>query len=235
MLRAFLIESQSTVRNHLKQTLHASSSFGGFGFASTLEEGIRTLAATLDEFDVVFVAANFGETSVSDFIHAAKETRACSDTAFILIFHAEDSNVPKLATNLLQGSDSFLLTPFSVTAVADVAEIAMEVKRRNADQRLSAASGLIVDSMMDEVDRRARLKAAGKKVPPVSKALKQASGQFKIVAGESLKTFYDTAIDRFSARVRNVEAQHQGKKGYDGASERLRQKYGGEDDPEENS
>lgn len=218
MLTAFVIEPENIMRTKLRQALAASDVYGRSIVATSLNEATRLFKDMEESIDVVFISANFGDMNAQSFYESSKKLKPLNDAAFILVFRGDVSYAPTLASNLIGGADGFLIAPFSVAGVSDTAKIAMRVKRQNADLRLSAAAGVVVDSMISEVDRRAKRKADGKQVPKVRKDLLEAGKQFKLVAGDSIDNFYDTAVERFSA----IEAPESDGSGYQGPSMRVK-------------
>ncbi len=215
------------MRNVLRQALHGSDVYNRVVTASSFGEALRDVNGMSHNIDVVFVSAVFGDLNAQAFFGSLKKVKAAKGAAFILVFRGDESFASTLANNLIAGADGFLIAPFSVQGVSETSAIAAMVKRRNADHRLAAASGVVVESMLNEIDKRAAQKAAGKEPKKISKNLLEANAQFKAVAGESMSTFYETVEDRTSKRN---PLKPSDESGYQGASERVRKKLTEKDD-----
>ncbi len=101
-------------------------------------------------FDVVFLGNSLAATTISDTVNKLKSLN--EDTACIVALGTQENGAEAIATGMLGGVDGFLSEPFSVDMLADIARIAMQLKRQNEDKRNRLAVTLLVKEASKYLD-----------------------------------------------------------------------------------
>jgi DNA-binding NarL/FixJ family response regulator len=197
-LSGIVIEADSERRSRCSQAARANNSFRKIStiahpreFESRISEG--------HVFDVVFIGCSVRPEIVGEVVRAAK--RHSEDCACILVASGHEQDAVSLASTMLGGVDGFLCEPFSVDGLAQVAQVAQELKRVNQAQRIKASIRLIVAEMLDSIDDMSAGKAAGRPTPNSSGTLSKLSETVQQLGPDVLPFYHEEIIDRSMERM----------------------------------
>jgi CheY-like chemotaxis protein len=183
--RALIVDPNPATRSYLWEAVLADPHFKNVTAAKALEDA-RGMFQDGYSTDVVLISSTFDAPKISRFVEGIRETEGGKECAIISVMrgaHQENSNLGML---LAEGADGFLLTPFSVFSVGQVAQIAKSVKREHDRRRKLAASQLLsIDllGMFDALNKKLFLSSSIEgKVKTSMKALQNKIRE--IIAGE---------------------------------------------------
>lgn len=217
---ALIIDPDLESRSRLKSACHheqqsGEPSFRGVYATGQLSNALLSLQEGRD-LDVLFLSHRFSKEESNKFIEDAKQTTVGEDCAYIMVLKPIEQDVTTVASDMLSGSDGFLCEPFSVNDISVIVKIAEKVKRENAINRLRAASGLILNSVIEEIDNRAlELKLKGE-TTRYTKQIRDAFRIFKNLEDVEREAFYLVMISRFEQVPVPADL------GYKGASKRVK-------------
>ena len=217
---ALIVDPDLESRSRLKSACHHEQQSGERSFLGVYATSQLNLALNWiqegREIDVVFISHRFTKEETTEFINRSKETTIGEDCAYISVLKPIEQEAAKVAVEIMSGSDGFLCEPFSVNDISVIVKIAEKVKRENAINRLRAASDLILNSVIEEIDTRAlELKVRGA-TSRYTKQIRDAFRIFKNLDEVEREAFYTVMIERFSQVPPPVEI------GYTGASKRVK-------------
>jgi DNA-binding NarL/FixJ family response regulator len=148
-------------REAVLQAIHFQKVVSRVTAYRSLEEALIAIRAE-KKADIVFVSAMFPQRELGEFVGSAKQTKSGRDGAYILIFEDSVSRVA-LAKSLLQGTDGFVVAPFSANDMHNALLTAENVRQRNMQSRVETAVTQIIDVLSSEISFVARDRALGKK------------------------------------------------------------------------
>jgi hypothetical protein len=168
----------------------------------------------------MFLTHRFKKEAVTAFIEEAKTTTIGADCAYILVLNPREQNASTVATSMMTGTDGFLCEPFSVNSITEIVKIAEKVKLENAIKRLRAATSLILDNAMAEIDSRAQKIFDGDIHMPYPQKLKNAIQLFSSLDEHEKEAFREVMLETFSQAPPRPDIA------YKGASKRVRGQLG---------
>ena len=168
---------------------------------------------------MVLITSTIDRDEMRSFITASKISEGGKEAAYVMVLKANHQDAENIAFSMMEGTDGFLMEPFSVDSLRQVAMIAARVKGEFERARQRAAIALIVGDIMKSLDDLANAKILGddtvqqrKKLVTSTRALK------KLKSGNDLQLYYDLAPEMFEAGTPRPSL------GYGGASKRVRER-----------
>lgn len=121
---------------------------------SGVNEGLQSFAGDPD-FDVILISDGIEGKLVGDF---KEKIRTASERVYgyVLVSGANSLDKAQIATRLMEGFDSFLCEPYSIDDVRAVVQLAVRIREKNSEIKILSAAKIIVQSMLDEIDARAK-------------------------------------------------------------------------------
>lgn len=150
-------------------------------------------------FDVIFIGGGISSETIIDLVRIAKERS--EDCACIRISSGHEQDATALASTMVCGIDGFLYEPFSVDGLAQVAEVAQELKRVNQERRIKATIKLIVVEILNTVDDVSVGRSAGRPTPNSSATLARLSDAISRLGPEALPFYYEELIEKSADRI----------------------------------
>ena len=215
-LRALIIETNPTVRGYLWQATLAEPSFHNVKAVKTLDQALKQMCEG-KVYDCVLMSGSIDREKTGAFVQKAKESPGGSEAAFVVVVPMSDQNRENIAVNILEGSDGFLFSPFSVASLREVAAIAMRVKRERARSKKQAALQLVMTDVSEILDSLTLAMFCGQPTDRYRRELKQATAALPRLVGEDTDIYYDALSDAFDQAVPRPKVE------YSGASERVKQ------------
>ncbi len=217
-LRALIIDANPVSRAYLWQATLAGVYFNRVKAYSHTADALRHLQSGY-AYDVVLITSTIDREEVRNFISSAKLSEGGKEAAYVMVLKANHQDAENIAFSMMEGTDGFLMEPFSVDSLRQVAAIAARVKGEYERARQRAAIALIVGEIMKSLDDLANAKILGddtsqqkKKLVASTRALK------KLKSGNDLQLYYDLAPEMFEAGKPRPSL------GYGGASKRVRER-----------
>lgn len=234
---ALIISSNTGRRGRLKLAVHHDQFFGRPAFkkvhtAVSLQEGIKTLNSE-QNYEIVLVTDCFSPEAIEEFLTHLSEMQE-QKVGVVLVRKGSNEDGLSLAESLMSGVDGFLYEPFSVDMLREISKIAERVRKENSDKKISAATGLVIDSMSAAIDKKAAELAAGKPRRPYSKRLQLAAKLFRGLSESGLLSFYKTLFS-VTENSKPFEKEAAEAEGYQGASELVKKKYAQKEEEKEAS
>lgn len=214
---AFIIDNDLVSRGKLKQAAHNVVSFGKVYPFNTMNDVLSRFELG-EKCDVVFLSHRFGQKEIQNFIEAAKQKKAGSDCAYILVMDSAGQDSTAIAQSFLGGANGFLFEPYSVESLRQIAELAAKVKLDNSKAREGAALKLLVTDIVKELDRIALKKSLGEQY---AKERKKIESIMQTIAGfdeGSQAQYFDTLIEATCNLPPPIVAT------YSGASKRVKER-----------
>jgi hypothetical protein len=197
-LSALVIEADSEKRSRCSQAARANNSFKKISAIAHPRE-FEARVAEGQVFDVVFIGCSIRQELVGEVVRVAKGHS--EDCACILVANGHEQDASSLASTMIGGIDGFLYEPFSVDGLAQVAQVAQELKRVNRERRIKASIKLIVAEMLNSLDDMSAGKAAGRPTPNSSGALIRMAETVQQLGPDALPFYYDELVDRSMERM----------------------------------
>jgi CheY-like chemotaxis protein len=215
---ALIIDNRAQARAYLWEAILADPHFSRVSAVKELEEA---QALFFDRFqaDVVLLSSGFDSKKIRNFIEAIRTTEGGKEVAIVSVVRAVDQENSSLGQFLADGADGFLLVPFSVVSVGQVAEIAKRVKHEFDRKRRGAAATLLSIDLLGKFDALSRkFFMTGDIKGKAYESFAALSDQIRdVIQGET-----DIAAEAVRARLRATEAPRVTL--YQGPSQRLKKK-----------
>lgn len=215
----WVVDNDMQARMRLKTATSSVATFGQVKLLNTMDEAVKALENS-NHVDIVFVARRFGQDVITQFVRKCKETQGGRDSAYVLVLKTDDQDSNTVAQNVLIGADGFLLEPYSVDNLVEIAQLAARVKRERSLEREQTALKFLVDDVIKQIDRVAFIKSCGFDVGRNLKKLKEMCQVFNDLQSESQEVYFEIAIEQFI----NAPLPPVPDKNYKGVSERVRKR-----------
>jgi hypothetical protein len=150
-------------------------------------------------FDVVFIGGSVPRDTVNEVVRVAKGHS--EDCACVLIENGHEQDAISLAATMVDGIDGFLYEPFSVEGLAQVSEVARELKRVNQERRIKATVKLVVVEMLDSVDDISIGRANGRPTPNSSATLARLHDTLARLGPDALPLYFEELIEKSAERM----------------------------------
>jgi CheY-like chemotaxis protein len=227
---ALIITPDIKRRSRIKLAIHhdqlqGQNTFGTVNTANSLQEALAKLEVD-QGYEILLITDSFKEYDIGNFIKKIAKIRTAK-FGIVMVYHAMVQDEDNLVKGLLAGVDAVLIEPFSVDSLHEIAIIADRVRKENEECRLRWATSLSVDSLCEEVDRRAADLAAGRAQRPYPKKVKAVSNMLRGLTGPALEQFYEnlvTTTARAAPVLRRSSTDAEPDE-YTGPSEILRRKF----------
>lgn len=217
---ALIIDTDIDRRMRLKTATSSVVQFKKVLLSNKLDDAREKINGS-DIWDVFFLNYSLEQGEIAKFIKEAKEKKAGQDAAFILVLPAKDQESSTVASNVMIGADGFLFEPYSVDQLVEITDLAARVKAERSAEREKAALGFLLNDIMSQIDMIAYLKSVGYDVGRGIKRFRQMCEVFQALEGDSLKSYFEIAIEKFE-NAPFPEKIYQ--KNYKGASKRVKEK-----------
>ena len=214
---AMIIDPDPTSRGYLWQATLAEVSFHKVKAFSKTDTAIAHLAQGA-KFDVVLITSGFIRDDIINFIHEAKQTDGGKEAAYIWVLKTVHQTTDNIAFGLIDGTDGFLLEPFSVDSLQQVAAIAARVRKEYDRQRKKVALTLVVKEIMSALDEFALSKVTKKSVAAAAHEFKKATEVLRKLEVDDIEIYHELACEMFEKGVPRPPVA------YRGASTRVKQK-----------
>lgn len=218
IFRALIVDNAAASRSYLWEAVLADPHFRNVTASKALDEAQAMFLGQF-ETDVVLISSSFDIERMKLFIESIRQTEGGREAAMVAIVRPTEQENASLGRLLALGVDGFILTPFSVHSVGEVAEIAKRVKREFDRRRKRAAARLLsVDLLLTFDDANRKLFMVGNSQGKLRETLKEIHAQIEeIVTGEP-----DLGFEAVREQARGMEAPR--KSLYQGPSQRLKKK-----------
>lgn len=197
-LLGIVIETDSEKRSRCAEAARANNAFKKISaiahpreFESRIGEG--------QVFDVVFIGCSVRPGIVNEVIRVAKNHS--EDCACILVSSGHEQDLVLLAPTILGGIDGFLYEPFSVDGLAQVAEVAQELKRVNQERRIKGSIRLLMPDIFNNIDDVAAGRAAGRPTPNSLGTLLKSRETIEQLGPDALSFYFHELIERAMERM----------------------------------
>lgn len=203
---ALIVDPNPTTRNYLWQAILATTDFHTVKSATSTKNTIELLTAG-KKFDVIILSSQFEQQIIKNFIAEAKKIGSGCQCAFITVVKQSNDRSNNIASGMIDGSDGFLIEPFSTTSLKQVAEIANRVRKEGQEARVRTGLNMMFSEIIPVVDRYAETKRQGGDTKAIKKELTGLSERLKTIGKSYFKQMIDAAIDGFSAAAPRILIQ----------------------------
>ena len=214
---AMIIDPDPTSRGYLWQATLAEVSFHKVKAFSKPDTAVAHLAQGA-KFDVMLITSGFGRDDIINFIREAKQTEGGKEAAYIWVLKTVHQTTDNIAFGLIDGTDGFLLEPFSVDSLQQVAAIAARVRKEYDRQRKKVALTLVVKEIMNALDEYALARVTKKGIAAATHEFKKASEVLRKLEQDDLEIYHEVACEMFEKGIPRPPIA------YRGASTRVKQK-----------
>lgn len=214
---ALIVDPNAYSRANLWQVTLYDPNFNSVKAVSGLDDALEQLQIGF-RFDVLLITSDLQTDQVRKFVPAAKQIDAGKEAAYIIVLKQTHQDAENVASSLIDGTDGFLLEPYSVDALRKVANIAARVKKKHESSRAKAAMTLLLKDVMPKLDAFAEAARKKKDAPTAEKEFRHIAASLqKLVKGH--EDVYATVAGEIfqSAEPRPTKSK------YKGASKRVRQ------------
>jgi response regulator RpfG family c-di-GMP phosphodiesterase len=216
---ALVVAINTELRMRLKEAVNLAEHFEKVFVSHSLREA-RTQYEVEPTLDGIFISNEFAKSDIPNFIEQTKANSACQDAAYILVLDEKDSQASEIALSMLSGIDALLLSPFSVDRITEVVET---VIRLSAERRAKRKEGMIrflVKNIKSQLSRTAKAQASSKNGSHMQlRALQDLCKPIETFDKPTRDIYFELLVTIFSA------ARPPKSKGYQGASNRVRQMF----------
>jgi CheY-like chemotaxis protein len=189
----------------------------------TRVKAVRKLSDALEqlrngiEYDVLLVSASFAGEAAANFVADARQSDGGKDAAYISVLPSHRIEKEDIAFSIMDGSDGFLFSPFSVSSLREVARVAEKVKREKEKERYRAAITLLLDAVMQNLDMLALAKFLEKEDTNYKKGLDKAIAPIRKLDASFMPIYFELL-----AEILPEQAEPRPELDYEGPSQRVR-------------
>lgn len=196
--------------------------------AAKVESSFKTIAQVsstalalermqLQEFHLVFIAAELPQQSLPAFIEAARKIRGGRVASFVTVVSVE-SRQTELVNNVLNGADGVLIEPFSIDSFLEIVRISTSLLKERSTEMQKRLIDLALVDAITYVDSTATRLKTDKRLKSSSRALKRLADTLSNCHSVDEELYFEILIERFIS----MSTRKRQSKVYSGASERLR-------------
>ncbi len=215
-LSALIIEPNHLTRGYLWQATMSEEFFARVKAVRKLSDALEQLRGGI-EYDVLLVSASFASESIANFVREAKSSDGGKDAAYISVVPSHKIEKEDIAFSIMDGSDGFLFSPFSVSSLREVARVAAKVKVEKEKERYRAAITLLLDGVMQSLDMLALAKFLDKDSSAYKKGLDKAVAPIRKLDPMFIPIYYE-----LMAEILPEQAEPRPELDYEGPSQRVR-------------
>lgn len=220
-LDALIVDPNPVSRGYLWQATLAEANFRHVQAVSHLMDALVRLQSGY-KFDVLLITSALELTEIKNFIPQFRQTANGKEAAYVLVVKLQDQGAENVAASLVDGTDGFLLEPYSVNSLRQVAAIAHRVKAEHEKERVRVAVQMVLVELMPKLDALAEAKRTKQDITAKDKDFKKAANGLRRVVGPYVEAYAEAAAEMFQkASPRAVRTSA----GYKGASQRVREKF----------
>lgn len=216
-LSALIIDFNPTSRSFLWQVTVEGVYFRRVKAYSHTKDAYEHLRSGA-RYDVVLITSQIPQAETKSFITRAKETDGGREAAYIMVVKIPDQTTENIATNMIGGTDGFLLEPFSVESLKQVAAIAEGVRKKFEAERQRAAFQLIASGIIKALDEFSTATITNENVGAARKSFQAATRPLKKMERDQFHLFIDILTEACE------DARPRAPLGYKGASQRVRER-----------
>jgi len=214
---ALIVDPNAYSRANLWQVTLYDPNFNSVKAVSSLEDATAQLQNG-NRFDVLLVTSDLEPERVREFIPAAKQIDAGKEAAYVIVLKQNHQDAENVAASLVDGTDGFLLEPYSVDALRRVANIAARIKKQHEANRARAAMTLLFRDVVPKLDAYAEAARKKKDAPIAEKEFRHVAASLqKLIKGH--EDVYLSLAEEFFEKASPRAAKSK----YKGASKRVRQ------------
>ena len=189
-----IIEPDRAAQRRLKQALNSAFDFGDIYIANDFTDVFKVLSK-IEVCDIIFISNRLNKHHVSDFIQETKEKLSTRDASNILLLDYTNGDSTSIATRMLEGIDGFLVEPYSVEALQDIAKTAKEVKKAKSSAREKSAIRILVKEIMLQIDHIVELKKMGAPAKISQKVLEEMTGAIRCLESEAIDSYFHILME----------------------------------------
>jgi len=218
--QAIIVDNNPERRMRLKSATGSVSYFDKPVLFHTLSEAEpRFQEAPM--IDIALISYEYPEYLLSSFIEKSKQAPSGIDAAFVLVLPAKDQDSETVAKNVITGADGFLFEPYSVDQLDEIVQLAARVKKERSEARERAAFGLLLDDLLQMIDRASYLQTVKQDTEQLITKIRAKAKMLYVLNEERSELYFETLVEK------TIEAPlprriYQEK--YKGASKRVRER-----------
>jgi len=218
--QAVIVENTGERRMRLRAALSSTGDFERPELFNTLSDAESRFEQE-PMVDIALISYEFPEYLLRGFIEKAKKATFGIDAAFVLVLPAKDQDSETVAKNVITGADGFLFEPYSVDQLDEIVKLAARVKKERSDARERAAFGLLLDDLLQMVDRASYLKSVEQDTDAQFKKIRAKAKMIYSLEGDRAQIYFETLTDKtMEAPLPRKIYQEK----YKGASKRVRER-----------
>ncbi|MFN8388879.1 MAG: hypothetical protein U0136_01155 [Bdellovibrionota bacterium] len=214
---ALIVDPNPVSRGYLWQATLCEPNFRRVKAVSGLTEALNQLQKG-NRYDVLLITSEVQSENIKEFVPQAKQIEGGREAAYVVVLKKKDQDSEKIALGIVDGTDGFLLEPFSVQSLKQVAAIAARVRGEHERQRAKAALSLMLFEIGPKLDAYAESRRTkSDAITPQKEFIRSAQALKRLVAGNE-QVYAEVAAEIFEQAPPRVP---KGK--YKGASKRVRE------------
>jgi len=219
--RAILIEPEPIRRARLREVAAAAPCFDQVEACVSTLQAIERLSH--ERCDVVFMG-NLNAADIPGFIEQGKSTEYGRLAAFVTLLDSKYKSDAGVAANTFTGADGVLFEPYSVDNLVDTTKIADRLKEVDANIRKQAALKLLLDNVVEEVDKFGLAMKSNESIEARSTIVNlRKIGEQVVQATKSLAVDYLGVISKSFSEASPPNPYVKERQNYGGVSKRVQQ------------
>ncbi|MBP9838041.1 MAG: response regulator [Proteobacteria bacterium] len=219
-INALIIDPRPESRGFLWQAILANSDFHTAKACSDTEDAIFRLTSGL-KFDIVLLNSSLSTKRIAEFLPKAKETEGGRESAYVTVLKKKDQSNENVALGIMEGTDGFLLEPFSYDSLKSVAALAAKIKGEHEEKRHLAALNILIKNIIPKIDLYSEMSRKKDNTKYAKDEFLKAYASLERIA----ENHYDFYIKTVAAEFMKASPRIKKTSSYNGASKRLQMKY----------
>ena len=212
-----IVDPNPNSRSYLWQATLAQANFRSVKAVAELNEALEQLNSGI-HYDVLLITSALSSVNINQFVPAAKKTEAGKEAAYVVVLQRRHQNSENVATGIVDGTDGFLLEPFSVHSMKQVAAIAARVRGEHEAARMKTAISIMLEESMEALNVYAECIRKQSDAAAALKDFKRASKGLRKIAKDNFNVYVDLAAESFAHSLPRPPKQR-----YSGVSNRVRE------------
>lgn len=194
---ALIVDSDLCSRGYLWQATLAEPHFRRVTAVRALDDALLLLTEGY-VFHVLLISHTLERNRINSFVQSAKQTSGGKEAAYVLVLRDSEQTTDNIAFSIMEGSDGFLILPFSVHSLREVAAIAARVKHQHELKKKRAAIQLIVMDLIQALESLAFAKLCHKGEKNCRLRFSKVTASLQKLKEEDLPLYFEVATDLFS-------------------------------------